>query len=323
MTASGVLDERVSPETLGVIRAAAFLMWLIEVVPDPLSFVGELPASMHEPVGVFKLVPDEAWDRLLEPEVLDRLKQLLVALLVLSALGVRPYRPTASAAAALLTGHQGLLRGFTFTNHEELSLLVCTYVLALFPAADGFAWPGRRRQSAPLETYAAALHAMSILLLLPYCEIAARRLVRGTPDVFLGDSLSHWLAGLDALDRDAFGIGRWLLGRPALVAVLKAGFVVTTAFELLGPLCVILPRLRRAWILVIVCLHLVNRFTLKLFFWQNTVLILLLLTGPERWVARAGAWVSRAREGSRRARPVHGRRRARGARFRQWLSAAE
>jgi hypothetical protein len=303
VTPAGMLDERVSPETLGVIRAAVFLMWLVEVLPDPLSFWGELPASMHEPVGVFKLVPDDAWDRLLEPEVLDQLKRILVALLVLSALGVRPYRPTASATAALLTGHQALVRGFTFTNHEELGLLVCTYVLALFPAADGFAWPaGRRRQSAPSETYAAALHAMSLLLLLPYCEIAARRLIRGTPDVFLGDSLPHWLGSLDALDPDAFGIGPWLLRRPALVAFLKAGFVVTTAFELLGPLCLIMPRLRRAWMFVIVCLHLVNRFTLKLFFWQNTLLVLLLLTGTERWVARARAWtLSRSRRSRRRA----------------------
>jgi hypothetical protein len=174
---------------------------------------------------------------------------------LLSALGVRPYRPTATATAALLTGHQALLRGFTFTNHEELSLLVCAYVLALFPAADGFAWPRRRGPTAPPETYAAAVHAMSLLLLLPYCGIAARRLVRGTPDVFTGDSLAHWLGSLDALDRDAFGIGPWVLRRPGLVAFLKAGFVITTVFELLAPLCLIVPRLRRAWIPVIGSMH--------------------------------------------------------------------
>src|ERR1700737_4958658 len=119
MSAASVLDERVSPETLGVIRATVFLMWLAELVADPLSFWGGLPESMHEPIGVFKLVPDEAWDRLLEPEVLDQLQKVLVALLVLSAVGVRPYRPVATATAALLTGHQALLRGFTFNNHEE------------------------------------------------------------------------------------------------------------------------------------------------------------------------------------------------------------
>ena len=285
---------QVSPERLGVIRAAAFLMWLAEVGPDPLSFWGELPASMHQPVGLCKLVPDEAWDRILEPEVLDQLKKLMIVLLVLSASGARPYRPIATTTAAMLTGHQALVRGFTFTNHEELGLLMCTYVLALFPAADGFAWPGRRRKSASPETYAAALQSMSLLLLIPYCEIAARRIVRGSPAVFLGDSLPHWLASLDSLDRDAFGLGPWLLRRPALVAFLKMGFAVTTMFEFLSPLCLILPRLRRAWILTIVSMHVVNRFTLKLFFWQNSLLILLLLPESERWVASARAWVNRA-----------------------------
>jgi hypothetical protein len=306
VSATSALDERVSPETLGVIRAAVFLMWLVEVVPDPLSFWGELPESMHEPIGVFKLVPDEAWDRLLEPEVLDRLQKILVALLVLSALGVRPYRLTATATAALLTGQQAVLRGFTFTNHEELGLLVCAYVLALFPAADGFAWPGRRRPAASPETYAAAVHAMSFLLLLPYSGIAARRFVRGAPDVFTGDSLAHWLGALDALDPHAFGIGRRVLRHPELVAFLKLGFVVTTVFELVAPLSLIVPRLRRAWIPVIASMHLLNRLTMKLFFWQNSLLIVLLLTGTERTVARARAWVSRARRRARRAQPVRG-----------------
>jgi hypothetical protein len=311
VSAASVLDERVSPETLGAIRAAVFLMWLVEVVPDPLSFWGELPDSMHEPIGVFKLVPDQAWGRLLEPEVLDRLQKVLVALLVLSALGVRPYRPTATATAALLTGHQALLRGFTFNNHEELGLLVCAYVLALFPAADGFAWPGRRTATAPPETYAAAVHAMSLLLLLPYCGIAARRLVRGAPEVFTGDSLAHWLGSLDALDPHAFGIGRRVLRHPGLVAFLKVGFVITTVLELLAPLCLVAPALRRAWIPVIASMHLLNRLTMKLFFWQNSLLIVLLLPGTERTIARAHAWASQAR---RRARPARGWRWAPGAR---------
>jgi hypothetical protein len=77
-------------------------------------------------------------------------------------------------------------------------------------------------------------------------------------------------------------------------------------FELLAPLCLIVPRLRRAWIPVIGSMHLVNRLTLKLFFWQNSLLILLLLTGPERTVARARAQVSRARRRAGRARPMRG-----------------
>ena len=295
----------VSAETLGVIRAAVFAIWLLDVVPDDLAFWGELPASMHEPIGVFKLVPRDPWNRMLQPERLEQFKRVLVVLLTMSAAGAPPYRTAATATAGMLTAHQAILRGFTFVNHEELALLISAYILALFPAADGFALSRRRRRrrhrAASPETYAAALDAMALLLLIPYTEIAARRFARASPKVFTGDSLPHWLASLDALDRDAFGLGPWLLAHPPAVRFLKLGFAVTSVFELLGPLCLIAPRLRRLWVGVIVTLHVVNRFTLKLFFWQNTALILLLLTGPERWVARARGRVGDVCTGGRMA----------------------
>jgi hypothetical protein len=289
----GVLHERVSPTTLGVVRAAVFLAWLVVVVPDPLSFLGRLPETMFEPVGPLKLVPRELWPALLEPAALDAFKVVLTALLVLSAVGVRPYRPIAFAAAALLTIHQGLVRGFTFTNHEELALLVCTYVLVVFPAADGFAWPARRAPSSAPAAYSAALMAMALLLLLPYSGIAAHRIASGGPEVFVGDSLSYWLASLDGLDRDGWGVGPWLLDHPALVTALQAGFVVTTVFELLAPLCLIARRFRRAWIVVVVSFHVVNWFTLNLFFWQNALLVLLVVSDTEGIVTKVRAALPR------------------------------
>jgi hypothetical protein len=287
VTGAGVLHQDVKPSTLGVVRAAVFLMWLAVVVPDPLSFLAELPPAMNHPLGVFGLVPGEAWRRLLEPGALVAFKAVLVGLLVLSALGMRPYRPIVAATAGLLTVHQALLRGFTFDNHEELGLLVCTYVLVLFPAADGFAWPRRRLPSAPPAVYSAALLAMAGLLLVPYAGIAAHRLAFAAPGVFVGDSLPAWIASLHSLDRDGSGFGLWLLGHPALVPVLKAGFGVTTIFELCAPLCLVMPRFRRAWIAVVVSFHILNWFTLNLFFWQNALLILLIVTDTEAWVSRA------------------------------------
>jgi hypothetical protein len=220
---------------------------------------------------------------------------VLVALLVLCALGVRPYRALAAVTALLLTVHQDLVRAYTFTNHEELALLVCTYVLVLVPAADGFSWPRRRPVTARPDVYPAALLAMAALLLLPYCGIAAHRLAYAAPDVFTGDSLPYWLASLSALDRDGWGAGLWLLGHPALVTLLKAGFFVTTVFELLAPLCLILPRFRRVWVVVVVGFHVVNWFTLNLLFWQNALLVLLLVADVDASVTTAGAALRRLR----------------------------
>lgn len=285
---TGVVHQRASPTTLGVVRAAVFLMWLVVVVPDPLSIYADLPATMFQPVGIFRALPRTVWLHFLEPGVLGAFKAALVVVVVLAAIGVRPYRPIALLAAGLLTIHQGLVRGFTFASHEELSLLVVTYLLVVFPSADGFAWPRRRSPSADQGVYATGLFSMALLLLVPYCGIAAHRLAVGAPDVFTDDTVRSWLASLDSLDRDASGLGLWLLGHPSLITVLTAGFIITTIFELLAPLCLILPRFRRVWMVVIVSFHIVNWFTLNLFFWQNILLILFLLGDTDRVVTRVG-----------------------------------
>jgi hypothetical protein len=286
---TAILHERVSPTTLGVVRATVFAIWLVTVVPDPLSFYGALPASMFEPIGVFMLVPDGVWRDLLTPAALDAFKAVLVVVLVLAAVGVRPYRPIAALAALMLTVHQGLVREFTFAAHEELALLVLTYLLVAFPAADGFAWPRRRTGSAAPGVYSTALQSMTLMLLVPYCAIAAHRLAVGAPDVFTGDSLPSWIARLHGLNRDVSGLGLWVLEHPALVVVVKAAFVVTTIFELLAPLCLVWPRFRRVWVVVIVAFHIVNWWLLNLFFWQNAVLVLLLVCDTERVVSRIAA----------------------------------
>lgn len=292
---SGVLHDKVSPTTLGVVRTVVFFMWLVVIVPDPLSFYGHLPSMMFQPIGVFVLVPSGAWSAFLAPGVLDGFKVVVVVVVVLAMIGIGPYRLIATAAAVLLTVHQGLVREFTFADHAELTLLVETYLLAVAPAADGFAWRRRRATASDPGIYSAVLVAMAFFLLIPYCAIAAHRIAFAAPGVFTGDSLPSFFAGQNSVDRDGSGLGRWILGHAPLIAFFKAGFLVTTIFELLAPLCLVLPRFRRAWVLVVLSFHLLNRFTLNLFFWENAVLVVLLISDTERIVMRVRAAISRAR----------------------------
>ena len=286
---TGLPHRDATARSLGFVRACVFAIWLAVVVPDPLAFLGRLPDSMYHPLGVGRVLP------VLSADELSAFKWVLVALLIACLAGMRPYRVLALLAAAALTVHQELVRAYTFNNHEELALLVCTYVLALAPAADGFSWPRRRDVSTRPGVYPAVLVAMAALLLLPYCGIAAHRLAYAAPDVFTGESLPYWLASLSSLDRDGWGAGVWLLGHPALVSLLKAGFFATTLFELLAPLCLIRPRFRRVWVVVVVGFHVVNWFTLNLFFWQNALLVLLLVGDAGAAVARAAEVLARGR----------------------------
>jgi hypothetical protein len=51
-----------------------------------------------------------------------------------------------------------------------------------------------------------------------------------------------------------------------------------------------MPRFRRVWIAVVVSFHVLNWFTLNLFFWHNALLVLLVVSDTEAWVSRALAW---------------------------------
>ncbi|WP_270043130.1 hypothetical protein [Solirubrobacter ginsenosidimutans] len=250
-------------------RVAIYAMWLLVVVPDPLAYLADLAPGA--PVGVFRWLPDA----LVTSAGLGALKVALVVVLVVCLVGAPGYRVWAVVASALLTVQQALLREYTFVNHEELALLVCTWVLVLFPAADGCSWP--RRAGGSPGSHALALEVLTAFFVLPYTLIAAHRLAYAAPDVFTGESLPYWLASLNSLDRDGWGVGVWALGHPALVDGLKVGFFVTTVFELLAPLCLVSRSFTLVWVAVVAGFHVVNEFTLNLFFWQNAVLALLLV----------------------------------------------
>lgn len=272
--------------TLGWVRAAVGGMWLVKLAFEPLSFYADLPRSMFAPPGFLRAVPDGVWSTVLTPGFLTGFKFVLLALLVLFTLGVRPYRPIAVVTAVALTFHEGLVRGMTFVNHQELALLYCACVLAILPAADGFAWPGQRRATASAETYRAGMTLMALAALVPYTFIAAHRIAFSAPQIFTGRSLSTFLGSLSGLDRDGWRLGLHLVDHPNLLVLAKVVFAVTTVFELLAPLCLVNTRFRRTWLAVMIPFHISTWFLMDIFFWENLVLAALLLVDLEGVAAR-------------------------------------
>jgi hypothetical protein len=113
----------------------------------------------------------------------------------------------------------------------------------------------------------------SLMLIIPYTFIAMNRLIEGGPTLFLGDALlddialrSHWYAAY------GFTVFLGLITIPWLAASLKAGFFVTTLFELSSAVTLISRRFRIAWLAVVASFHLVTLFAMNIFFWENLVL---------------------------------------------------
>lgn len=223
--------EHLGARSLALVRVTVASIWIIKLVADPFTYMAEFSAATFRPYGILKVLPVSFWEIVVNPTVLITLKVALLALLLLLLIGAKPFPLVAISTAMLLTLHQGLVRGFTHPNHQELAALMCTYVLAVFPAADRFSWPKRRHEPAPQAIYAAAIVSMSTIALLPYSAIAAYRISHSAPAIFSGDSMPYWLGQLSGLNVDGLNLGLKLLEYPALFPLLKFGF---RGYDLVG-----------------------------------------------------------------------------------------
>ena len=281
-----MIHAHVTPQTLGFIRIWVFGLWLLVIAPDPFHQLGVLPISIFEPYGVMRLIPSAAWPWIMHAQFLYSFKFILLILLVLAMLGVGPYRSIALAAAVMLTFHQGLVRGFGFINHKELGILYAVYILALFPAADGFTVQKQKTNLVPSATYSAALLLMTMIILLPYTAISAFRITRASPEIFLGESMKYYIAAT-SVQSNYYGrsISIWLLERPDLNFIINIGFIVITVFEVLSPLCLIYRYFRYAWLVVMIPFHISTSVLMNIFFWQNLFLFPVLLFDINRLIS--------------------------------------
>jgi hypothetical protein len=299
-----VLHQRVSPETLGCVRIGVFGIWLVSVALAPFSDLARFPVETLRPIGVLNLIPGPAWPMLLSPAGLWGLKAALLAGLVLLVLGAPGYRAVALLTCAMLTFYQGLLRGFTFTNHGELPLLYAAWVLALFPADDAVSL-GRRRVAARAPVmYSAPMALVALVLLLCYSLVGIRRLVESAPGIFLDGTIVRYVALRAASARGTFGdLGLAILEHPRLARPLLLGFPVVGLFEALAPLCLLSRWFRLAWLPVIIGFHLGVWILMGFLFLFNLLMIPMFLTEVDRLVARLPLGERGRAAGPRHSRP--------------------
>jgi hypothetical protein len=210
----------------------------------------------------------------------------MLAGLALLLLGVGPFKGIAAFTCILLTFYQGLIRGFGYINHGELPMLYAAYVLAAFPSADALSLrrsPVHRAQSV---MYSAPMLAVGLLLALTYTFVGARRLTHGGLEIFASETLIHMIA-LRSFEPgpSGAGYGYLVLEHPWLALMLRIGFPIVTAFEVLSPLCLFYRGFRYAWIGVMFAFHGATGLFMQIWFTANFVLILVFLTDSDRWLA--------------------------------------
>jgi hypothetical protein len=281
-----VLNERVSPQLLGAVRIAVFGLWLANVSLVHLEDLAGLPRELLSRYGVLWLIPPPVWSWMWSAPFLLGSKVALVAGLCWLILGLPRYQAVAIVTCVLITLFDGMEKSLGHINHSKFVMLYAAWVLAAFPSADGLSLSPRRGAPAPPVMYAAPVIAISLLILVPYSMIGAFRLGRSGPGIFFGDAIKNWfLKRCYEASVPGFRFGIVVAENAALLAMTKVGFTVIGLLELLSPLCLVSRWFRWLWIPAMIGFHFLSLVTMNIFFWQNSILILLVMTDCNRLFA--------------------------------------
>lgn len=284
-----MLHERAGWGAIAVARAVVFGVWFVLVATTPLHLLAAFPDAMFEPVGLLALFPTGFWDVFITPGVLTVFRVGLAAHLLLVASGIRRSRPLTIVAALGILLFDGVLKSHGgFINHGRFALLYTAILLSLTEPLSETKPSGQREESRQRPDPGSVLRLAALVIGFAYALIGIHRLLVGGPGIFVDDSLATYIM-LRTFEpaRYTFELGYAAVGSTALVAVMKAGFFVTTVAEIASPFAVFHHRLRLAWLAVIIPFHISTLLTMNIFFWENLILIGLLFTElPTRIEAR-------------------------------------
>lgn len=273
-----MLHSDVGAGGLALLRIVVFGLWALSVVHSPsLVLAAEAPRELFDPPGILGLLPVGFWDVLFEPVRLRILEVGLFVLFGAAGFGARPWwliGPLAFAGALLLDGVQ---KGFGgYVNHAQMALVYSTLFLAIAPAAAR-RWPlatDEAENDHAAGLYRFPLIATAVVFAAAYSLIGLYRVFHGGWAIFAGDALPIYM-GLRTFEIAATGFdwSLFVIASPLLLWGAKAGFLVTTVFEVLSPACLVHTGFRRAWLVVMVGFHLTTLITMNIFFWENLVLL--------------------------------------------------
>jgi hypothetical protein len=262
-----LLFENPSAGTTRWLRYFVFGLWAVKATAGPLSILAELPISTFRPPAPVRWLPPELQKGLLSTQGLTALQTLAVVLSV-ACIPQRSFRLAVWPCCFVLTIWQATLRGFSHINHAEIPLLLSAYVFAI-----GSLQLQRTRHFEPL--------AVALVLTLTYTMTGTYRIAHGGLRVFLSDSMAFWTVE-NSMQPGPFQwqIGPLLIHYPVYVWALQVGFFAITIIEIMAPLAIIWPNFRRLFLAAIVAFHLGVFLDMKIVFFENLLLVLMLVVVP-------------------------------------------
>jgi hypothetical protein len=282
-----MLNEHASPQLLGVVRIVVFGYWLVNVLLVHLEDLAALPLELLSRHGVLWLIPPPVWAWMWTEPFLVGFEAVLVACLAWLILGLPHFQRVAIVACVLITLFDGMEKSLGHINHSKFVMLYASWVLAMFPSADAVSLSRRRAAPAAPIMYSAPVIVISLLIIVPYTMIGVFRIGRSGLGVYFGDAIKDWFLHRSyESNATGFRLGIVVAESAFLLAATKLGFAVIGILEVLSPLCLLYRWFRWLWIPAMIGFHFLSLVTMNIFFWQNVVLILLVMTDCGRWFSR-------------------------------------
>lgn len=276
-----LLHQNATPEALNFFRKIVFSAWLLIIAFNPIWEISRLPLLAIEPTGIFLYwLPKAAVPVLIHPVFLIS----IYAVTLLSIIFVIINRSVfwGILACFLLTVYGGLIRSIGHMNHAEIAILYAAYFLVFFPMLDSLL---NEEQKQKINLSGIPLVLTLLLLSLTYSHIAIHRFAFAWAPIYTPDSMTGWILQR-SYERDFFAaeIARSIESYPLFNAMLGYGFALVTLFEILAPLVLVSRIFRRIFLVVIGSFHILCLLLMKIFFWENLVLFVLLFD-ISRWIS--------------------------------------
>lgn len=275
--------NHVGKKHVGILRATVFGLWFFIILWSPITSYSFLPEEMFKPLGIYRVIfwaaGSNLIDFLLSYKFLLFLKSALLMGTFACATGLKPYKIFSVATVMLLLIADMITKGFNgFVNHAEMGLLYSSIILMLFPSGDGFSLSKLKRNVEENRyLYLLPIYIISLTICMAYSFVGFNRAIFGGFEQFYNNALNIHLI-TNSLNYTKYGMnwGLVVANSSLLLMLFKTGFSIITFFEMASPLLLFSRKFRFLWLAVMIPFHLLSFITMKIFFWENTILILVI-----------------------------------------------
>lgn len=272
-----MLHANATHRSLALVRTLVLGIWMLLANNVDIAFYAEIPFADLQQAGLFGLLPESIWHRLMSNATALRCIQYALTASCLAAMLGLLRLPSLCAASVLVILQETIVRQSGVVYHETALAQYLLFTLTFF---EFVAWRRHRKSLKPAADAPTILLVMATIMTLTYAITGVRRIAQGGTDLFFSDILGYWLImhGHDGIWGEMdWNFSRVILQSRVLYALLWMSFVIVTALEITLPLALFNQRFRQVALPILLVFHLAILLTMDIYFFENIVLLILLL----------------------------------------------